>query len=273
MKRTFVLFAFIAISSLAVVSCRNANSNEQPSEDVQDQRLVLEENVLSVIDNLAAEYQQAWYRGDFALNLVLSDEEKLVKPDYLLETGLAPTFLTKRHKTAALAYYLVDYLVKTAYEMPLGESREVISKLSADINYPIDMDNLQYDITAPESNGIIDAYNTLKARDELDLFWKFQFAFLKEVEYLFTMNPELYLSKLNDEQLQATTDYWNYFADALNILAEYDQEIAMMVEISNPDGLSNEDFESSFETRAATLQTYKEDRFNELEQRNALLKY
>jgi len=272
MRRPLSFLALAAICSAMMVSCKNKQSEPTP-EEIQAQKVALADSVLSIIDNLAEKYQEAGDSGDFSLNLILSDDEKMVKPDYLLDPDLASTFVTKAQKITALSYYMVDFPVRIAYDMPLDANKEAIIKLTSEINYPVDIDMLFSNFDMPLSEKLKLEYNAYKNKNDLSSLWALQFAALLEAEYIFTNNPELYMSKLTEEQNQAITDSWHYFKEAISILADYDDEAFETKKLldSFEGTISDEEIDTLYTTREDAIDTYKKDILHIIDRRNALL--
>jgi len=275
MKKTYILIALAMVAALSMVSCKNNNKNTQEptQEEVQEQKQALADSVLSVIDDLAVKFIESCDKGDFSLNLVLTDEEKMVKPDYLLDPSLASTFVTKSQKITALAYLFVDYLVLSAYDMPLEATNEAIAKLAAEVNYPADIDEMFNDCTTPPSNYIKQVYNAYKERNDLAAFWKFQYGILLETAYVISNNPELYYKYINDETNAAINEQWVDFENAVKLLAPYDEEISSINNLA-ADWFGNEteyDINEGYESIESAIATYKEYSDKYAEFRNLLL--
>jgi len=139
MKRTFQFLAFVAICSAMMVSCKNTKQSEPTLEEIQTQKVALADSVLAKIDAFAGKFIDA-SEGDFRIvNFELNEEEKMVKPDYLLDPSFANTLVTKSQKVNALAIFLVELTVREIYDMPLEETQEVMAKLAVEIDHPVDV--------------------------------------------------------------------------------------------------------------------------------------
>jgi len=134
MKRTLTLIALVAICCAMMVSCKNTKTTEPTPEEIQAQKVALADSVLAEIDAFADEYMLASDNAFFIADYELTEEEKLVKPDYLLEPSFANTLVTKSQKVNALAFYLADIQVRKLYDMPMEEAKEVIAKLAIELN-------------------------------------------------------------------------------------------------------------------------------------------
>jgi len=241
MKRTLTLIACVAACFAMMISCKNTKTAEPAPEEIQAQKVALADTVLAQIDAIADEFivnaQNGFTIGDFKL----TEKEKLVKPDYLLEPEEANNLVTKLQKVNALAFYIVDLGVREIYEMPLEEAKEAIATLAADVNYPFD--DKQYKEDAPISERIKAEYEKCRERDELNYFWLFNNAIIAEAVYILAQNPELYYGKITEEQWQAYAKTVMENIKAMNIIAKYDEEMADLLEMLNQNSLVSSDEE------------------------------
>jgi len=273
MRRTLTLFACVAICSAMMVSCKNTKSNEPTPEEIQAQKVALADSVLAEIDAIVDEYMLASDNAFRIANYELTEEEKMVKPDYLLEPSVASTLATKSQYVNALAMYLTDLTVRKIYDMPLDETNEVIAKLAVEINHPIDI-NITSGFGIQLSEKIKKEYEACKERGDLAYFWQFQNATVAEVGYVIAQNPELFFSKITEEQWQAFVKRTNEVIKAMREIAKYDEEMADVLEAFNQTRVFSSDEEklsvdnTSIESAKQHL-IAKRDKINA--KRNALL--
>jgi len=269
MKRTFQFLALVAISSAMMVSCKNKQS-EPISEDIQAQKVALADSVLAQIDALYEEYEDASAKGYLWGDIVLTEEEKIVKPDYLLEPLFASTLATKSQKVNALAFYLADLPIRKMYDMQVEEVKEAIVKLAIELNHPIDFKGDTYSKT-PVSEIVRKEYEACRERGDLTYFWQFQNAILRETEYLLSKNADLFLNKISDAQVSEFDRRWDNFIDAVKVLAEYDDEMRLVLNtIYLPS--NREEFDNMYySSKEAAAEMYRSNKFQFIERRNALL--
>jgi len=269
MKRTLSLITLVAICSAMMVSCKNTKSNEPTSEEIQAQKAALADSVLALIDNISNQYITLSDSGDFIYYTELSDEEKIVKPDYLLDLGEADNFINQNQKENALAIYYVEYFVRLVYDMPTDEAKEVIAKLAADVNYPSGIDVYSYDRT--NSEVATDIYNAFKERGEVDVYWQYVNALLDETAYLLAKNP-VFLEKASEEQYAALYKEFECLASAIQILAPYDEEMKL---ITDTNSTLSEEYWENMKEDFSSIETAKKvcesDKYNFIARRNALL--
>jgi len=271
MKRTLTLIALIAICSGTLVSCKNTRTTEPTLEEIQKEKQALADSVLAQIDFFAEEYISASSNTFTFRGLELTENEKSVKPDYLLDPSTANRLVTKAQKINALAYYIVDLGVRMLYDMPTEEAKGAIAKLAMDVNYPVDIDNLQ--ASDGLSNSIKIHYDKCKESGNLSLFWQFQEAFITEVGYIIAQNPELFYSKITEGQWKASIKRIDENTNAMYKLAKYDDEMATVLQIRDKTRVYSSDEERAKEL--ATFESAKQscianqDKF--IARRNALL--
>lgn len=274
MTTKHILIALAMFAALTMVSCKNNKKSQEPTqEEIQAQKVALADSVLAEIDAITNEYLLAVDNSAAFSNFKLTEEEKMVKPDYLLDPSVANTLVTKSQKVNALAMYLVDMQLRKAYDMPLDETKEAVSKLAADINHPFD-EKVASDIEIPVSEKIRKEYEESKKNGDLAYFWQFQNAVVCEVSYLMAQNPELFLSKTTEEQWQAFRNRIKFKYAALSKLAQYDEEIAMIHQLneSNFPYSSREEMREVNKTKESAKQYRGANKDKIVEKRNALLK-
>jgi len=256
MKKTHLLIAFAIIAALPMVSCKNNNkkAQEPAAEEVQAQKQALADSVLADIDEFEKIYAAASDQSFRILSMELTDEEKSVKPDYLLDPALADTFLTRSQKINALAIYLTDWSVLELYEMPVEDTKNAIAKLAAEVNLPVDIDLVTSN--EPVSEKIKKTYEACKNSGDLALFWQFEYIIVREVTYVLSCNPDLFLSKITEEQWQAFNARKKARRDAVNELAKYDEEIAQLLVVIKENRVAASDEEKN--TKNQSIQTAKE---------------
>jgi len=270
MKRTLTLFACVAVCCAMMASCKNAKTTEPTPEEIQAQKVALADTVLTKIDALAEQYWTAQDGSSIFDQLKLTDEEKMVKPNYLLDPSVANTLVTKSQKVNALAMYVMDIAVYKAYDMPYDNIRAVAVKLAADLNMSFDTDFSTGDELPSEK--IKATYKISKERGDLSFFWQFQHALIDEGIYILSQNPELFLSKITDEQWQEWAVVKRTRLVAFKELAKYDEEMAQLWEVifaSKP--MSVEDGRRIDQSLEVAKQFYTANKSNYAAMRNALL--
>jgi len=251
MKKINIILAVIMVAVLSV-SCKNSQKNADDlivEQAVESAKTVLGDDVLAIIDDIADEFISLAGTGKPIELFTLSEQEKMVKPDYLLDPDKANYMLSKAQKTNTLACLFVERHIREAYDMPLNECDEAIAKLVTDINHPLGLN----DIKNKKLPDILkEEYEICKNRNELFYYWQFQFSTLFSIAYVLSQDPEFYLSKITEEQ-------WNSFYQrsrrcykAVENLAAYDPETAKIQSFIIETGIYDTDRElRSLETAKA----------------------
>jgi len=110
--------------------------------------------------------------------------------------------------------------------MPNKEVFEAIAKLTADVNHPVDAEGASSDI--PVSEKVKKIYEGCKESGEIAYFWQLESAFYAEMIYIISNNPELFFSRITDEQWQAYMNTLESRTEAVGKLAKYDPEMATL---------------------------------------------
>jgi len=227
--------------------------------------------MLTRIDALFEAYSSASDNSFRMKNILLSDKEKLIKPDYLLDLSVAKTLVNKSQKLFALAIYSEESVIRRAYDMPMEEVKNTMAKLAAEVNYldPSDIEN-----DAPVSEWIRKEYEACRVRGELTYFWQFQYALLVEIDYLLAQAPDILFSRISEEKWLYSRARVKYTYEAIQALSEYDEEVAVLYkEIqSKPKYSSIEEFDAANRTieEAKQFRIANKDKF--IARRNALLR-
>jgi len=267
MNNKHILIATALIASLTMVSCKN-KSNEPTPAEIEAQKVALADSVLAKIDQYAEQYGNLCDNGDFLFSIELSEKEKAVKPDYLLDLGQAETFITRDQKINALCIYFLEYYVRVMYDMPTEEAKAVIGKLATDVNFPKGTGAYSDELTS--SQVIKENYRILKERGEVSFFWQCVNALLKETNYLLSKDTDFFFSKISEEQYNSFKQEFDCFSSAINALLPYDEEIQQ----KRSDFLntySYEDLVNDFELFSTAKEVYKSNKYRFIEVRNAML--
>lgn len=273
MRKNYIFIAAAMAAAITIGACKNNNKKAQESalEDIQAQKQEVADSILAQIDTLAALVSDAASKSFKFSNLELSEKEKMIKPDYLLDPSVAGTFVTRLQKINALAYYTVEYGVRLIYDMPVGEADEAIATLASEIGYPIDTELLRSDI--PVSEMIRREYKLCKEYGDIETFWKFLCALIFHTDYIIASNPELYIPKITEEGLQQFNLELEYVNNAATSLAPCDEEMAVLLkEIKEWDVLVEQsDWDAAFATGSTTARFYICNKKAIVERRNRMI--
>jgi len=274
MKKSYILIALTMLAALSMVSCNNnkkAKIAEPTPDEIQAHKQALADSVLAQIDSLVEQFYDAQSKSFKLKALVLTEAEKKVKPDYLLDPSTSNMLVTKTQKVNALAMYCADISVRKIYDMPIEETKEAIAKLAAEVNHPTDVDLLTDNTEISEK--LRREYEVCKERGDLAYFWQFQYAFLTEISYILVQNPDLFFSKFTDEQLEAYGLRGHKVYDAIDEMAQYDEEMEMLREMRDRHRITSSmnEWKVIYQSRESQIQTRIAKRDCYIARRNDLL--
>jgi len=234
MKKLLSLAALVAICSLLTVSCKSTN-NQMTAEEAQAQKVEYGEEIMAVIDSLVNDWVTLTAGSSRPINLIFTEKEKMVKPDYFFDPKCIDTLVTRDQKVCALAMLVVDRPLLLAYDMPVEESDAAIVKLVADINFPITKEELDNNDGEVISQNMAAVYKSFKEAGDLYTFWLFHAQTINEIEYIIAQNPELYLLKVPAKDWKCFNTVWDLYCAAAHTLAPYDPEMAKLNELLHRD--------------------------------------
>jgi len=244
----------------------------EPSHiDVEERKLALASSILAQIDSLFLLFQKTSSQSFDLSKLELTEKEKQVKPEYLLDLSASNDFVTKSQKVNAMAIFVIERSIKKIYDMPLEGTDQTIAKLAAELNYPVDIEFLGSD--APVSERLEREYEICKECGDLDYFWQFQYAIFVETTYILAQNPELFIRRISDEQYQAFHESAFKRIDVIMELAKYDEEMAILKSFidQNQFWQPNSDYQSTLGTKELRIKHFVDNKDSITARRSALL--
>jgi len=244
----------------------------EPSHiDVVERKSALASSTLAQIDSLYLLYRKDLGQSFSLSRLELTEKEKMVKPEYLLNLSVSNDFVTRSQKVNAMAIYVIERGIKKIYDMPLEDTDQTIAKLAAELNHPFDLGHLRSD--APLSEKIEREYELCKERADMAYFWQFQYAIFAETTYLLAQNPELFLRRISDEQNQAFHESVVKRIDVITELAKYDEEMAKLKSFIDQNNIrqANKDYQSTLGTKELRIKFFSDNKDKIIARRNALL--
>jgi len=239
--------------------------------DVEERKSALASTTLAQIDSLYLLYLKALDQSFDLSKFELTEKEKLVKPEYLLNLSASNDFVTRSQKVNALAIFFIERDIKKIYDMPLEDTKQTIAQLAAELNQAIDIEYLRSD--APVSEKLEREYEVCKERGDLAYFWQFQYAIFVETTYLLAQNPELFLRRISDEQYQAFHESAVNRIDVIMELAKYDEEMAMLKSFIDQNNVwqADKDYSSTLGTKELRIKYFIDNKDNIIARRNAIL--
>ena len=240
MKRLSIVFLAAAI--VALPSCKNNNKNAEEAKDYSESTNaeLVEETLKADFANLVTSAKAIkpvpFIKAQKDGKLVLSEKEKMVKPDYLLAANAADNLVTLAQKYRILTMLGVDKTVADLYEMPLDEYDAAISKLVVDVNDPAlkaftDVDVNDAEAVKAAVNAFVAAeYDACRA----NFVWEAVAAGLVEQLYVLTQNIDKFMPMFTDELAADITFNFVCVHDGLTKMVEAYPEMSSLNEVLTP---------------------------------------
>ncbi len=227
-KLSILAIAFVAIA-LAACGGKKVEQTDKAEGEKSFEQEQIEANIKVQVDSIAAELGQLkqFPFVQEGADLKLTNEEKQVKPEYLISPAVAEEATTLAEKYRILSALSVDRKIAALYEMPTDEYDKAIAKLSADINDPsfkvIDNANSLF-----ETTGAL--YDAMNENGRINYFWQLASSALVEQLYVVNQNADKFLSVFDDKAASNVTYRIVLVLDALKNLTQYDPEIKPVAE-------------------------------------------
>ncbi len=213
--RKILLVAACVTFVMVVASCgskKQTKKTEVPVMSLQDSILMV--GVLAEVDSLFSlmrEKMPVTTLVDFKTGrLKITDQEKKVKPDYLMPLSKADGLQTISQQSRALMIYVMDRPIAEMYGMPTDGYDAVITKLMAYLsiyNFPFALD---MDWTSPTAQEDFVNRSREIAKQEKDrgaerfLVERAAAACIESI-YLFSKNPTVFTSHFSNEDIADIT--------------------------------------------------------------------
>ena len=218
------------ITFLSVLLCLcactgNKTNNNAPLTDAET--IELQETVVSHLDSLANILCDSTQLASFysilePSSFVLTDDQKLVKPDYLLDNKDFENLVTLSEKYRAHAMAMVDSRVTKLYGLDnSSDFVALVEHLQAEI-----ADNAYNDMAAKGHQDFfnpqvyVQLYEEMKAAERLPYFYESTAAMVVETLYVLSKNEDVLVSQLTDAQTQALVRHLNVVAEATDLLSQ-----------------------------------------------------
>ena len=250
MKKLVIAFAIC----LAVTSCFNRQKTKKTEEPVKTEAELMAEAVVKIqLDSIATEIGKLQPVGLVECikngEVILTDSEKAVKPDYLADPAYAKDLQTLAQKYRAVAILGVDAEVAKLYDMPTADYDAALKKLYADSNDPAikafnDCPTLQVAIER--------CYDTAKENGREYFFWEAATAALIEQAYIASRNIDKFIVAFNDKSASDFSYNVILLTDAIDKLASINEEYKQLNESLKPlykiNAINLDEFRSQLES-------------------------
>ena len=242
-------FSVILLAAMMVLmpSCKNqgkkAAENAEPV-DLSTKEAIVNEAVKVDANNLLESIKKMkgvpFVAKTADGRVVLTEKEKKVKPDYLLDPAAVNNAVTLAQKYRLGGILGVDLVLANAYEMPATELKEALSKLLVDVNDEAFTIFASTPWTDPEGNmdAIQSAIGDLAEAEfeagRANFFWETTAASLVEQVYILTRNIDLFLQMFNDETAADVTFNFVCLHEGMKQMIEVYPDMVSLNEVLEP---------------------------------------
>lgn len=218
---------YIFLSAMACLCACTGNKNNNDASLTEAEVIELEETVVNHLDSLAnilcdSTQLASYYSLLEPSSIELTDDQKLVKPDYLIENKDIESLVTLSEKYRAHAIAMVDSRVTKLYGMDnSSEFVSLIERLEAEIADKAISDmaaNNHRDVFMPET--YVQFYENMKEAKRLPYFYESTTAMVVETLYILSKTDDTLVSQLSDDQSQALVRHLNVVTDAIDVLSQ-----------------------------------------------------
>lgn len=228
------IYVFATMLAVAFTSCGNQSNPTTVNASAEEQEPVEINRSLSTrLDSLTSCWlrlnQAAFFASAQCSNVLLSSDNKKVKPDYLADPAtIEPLLETLCLKYRALAVFQVDRSIAELYDM-----RDVytpsLKKISAQLNDPAIelLQNAQGDY----SQIATQIYNMEEESGRVSMFWQMAASYLIEQLFVLTKSENMILASLTDQEADELTMRLSVLVDTFADLARYEPELASLYDV------------------------------------------
>ena len=230
-------FLTVLVAAITFVAC-GGNKSAQPEAESPDSLKTFEQEQIEAsikmnFDSLASEIarlkQLPLVQKDGMISL--TDEERQVKPNYLLDPSIVETAMTLSEKYRVLSGVEVDREIALLYGLPIDDYDKAIAKLLADINDP-SFEVLDNEASIYECSQAL--YYAMEQNGRINFYWQLVSAALVEQLYILTRNTDKFMASFDDEAASNVSLRIILLQDAINRLTEYDPELLPVAEALDP---------------------------------------
>ena len=229
-------FFAVALAAMTFAAC-GGNKSAQNAEEADSLKSFEQQQIEAVIkmnfDSLAAEVARLKQLPvvDKDGMIALTDEEKQVKPSYLLDLSVAEEAMTLSEEYRVLSAIEVDRQIAILYGMDLSEYDKAVGKLVADINDP-SFKALDSELSIFETTQVL--YDAMDENGRINFYWQLVSASLVEQLYIISQNSEKFLASVDDEAASNVSLRIILIQDAINRLTNYDPDLVPVAEALEP---------------------------------------
>lgn len=233
-------FAIMALAAMTLASCGNSTKSGDAADSTAVDTTSFEQSQLKAsvkmhLDSLATLVNEKQFDAIDdnikAGKIKLTDEDKKVKPNYLLSPEAAANLTSMGQKYAAYAMLAADREVANAYGMDVKGYDETLSKLAADINDPAMKKASEATGKQAQAEAL---YKAMEAEGRINFYWIMSSAATLETVYVMAQNLDKFCVGYTDDQIANITFRMVCVIDALDNLSAYDPQVMGVSEALTP---------------------------------------
>jgi len=243
MKR--LVFVCLAAALICAPSCKNNSKNAKVEENKDSLAL---ENKMQIADELVkADFQNIIESASklkpapFASaaqdgRIVLSNKEKKVKPNYLLNPDLAANLVSFSQKYRAVAMYGADLVIANMYEMDAQPYKDVVAKLLTELgdeaftNFA-SMPWIDWENASDAMKILVEAEYEAGRQN---FYWESVASSYVEQLYIISRNVDKFMLMFNDETAADFTFNFVCLFESLRQVIELNPEMSSLYEAIKP---------------------------------------
>lgn len=236
-------FAVIAFAILALPSCKNDKKGDaeeafDPATTTEEMinEEALEADVATLIESAKQIKPVPFIQAQKDGTLALSEKEKMVKPDYLLNPSVADNLATLYQKYRAVGMLTADKNIAEMYEMSIADYNETIFKLLTDIDDPA-LFNF-YTMPSYDIESDREAYELFVDQEydegRANFFWDGITAAIIEQLYILTRDVDKFMPMFTDQLASDITFNFVCVHDGLMKMVQYYPEMVSLNQVLEP---------------------------------------
>lgn len=235
------LLFFIATAALMLSACSGNKQQKAEAEAAAEQSAKEQQiraGMSAALDSLTTAFMRVRPFPMFDKNsegtVVLSDDEKKVAPDYLIN----PEDIINKLETLSLKYralfvFMTDAQVGKIYEMADIYS-DPIARVMADVNDPAIKFYLENDGKMEREAMMKEVYRIEEETGRANYFWESMATAMVEQLYIIGQNQEKFLASFTDKDAEDITWHLSILLDAYKELAEYNADLGNLFNVLKP---------------------------------------
>lgn len=230
---------FLMLTALVLVPCcKTKNAVKALEEQKMEEALLTEEELKVNLDSLTISLRKIKpvpFLSTESGAVVLSDKEKMIKPDYLADPTDARNLPTLSQKYRATAIYTVDRIVADLYNMPVSNYDEAIQRIGMELN-----DMAFYEVTrslrADSNIGQIISNCAEKEyrAGRANFFWEATTAILVEQLFVCTRDVDKFMPMFDDESAAEITNNFALVHKGISSLVDFYPEMKSLEKVLEP---------------------------------------